>query len=76
MMVGELVRGDSDQHASLQLADVIAGAGRAAAESALGIRTDATAAGFIDVMRPLIDPDSLWGDDETWKRLTGRRLAT
>jgi hypothetical protein len=73
--VGELVRGDSAQHPSLQLADVVAGAGRAAAEFAMGIRDDPTAATLAEVMGPHISENSLWGDDASWERITGSKLA-
>jgi hypothetical protein len=73
--VGELVRGDSAHHASVQLADIVAGAGRAAAEFALRVRTDPTAGVLMKALRPSIAEESLWADDVSWERLTGRRSA-
>lgn len=73
--VASFVRGESHLHPSIQLADLIAGAGRAAAEAALGVRDYPVALDLIDMVRPLIDDDSLWGDDATWIRLMGHRLA-
>lgn len=74
--VGALVRGNSHDHASMQLADIVAGAGRAAAEAALEIRTHPVEVGLIDTIGPIIDVHSLWGDDWSWQRLTGRSATS
>lgn len=73
--VDEFVRGDSAEHPSLQLADVIAGAGRAAAEGALGVRTDPVATALIDIIGPIVAADSLWADKSSWRRMTARALT-
>lgn len=61
---------DSKSDARVQVADLLAGAGRLIAEQSLeGVEHPLAA-----LLRPYIDPNSLWGDDPSWLFLTGRSL--
>lgn len=70
--IGDFVRGDSKEPASIQLADVLAGAGRSAGLAALAPSRTAANDAVIGLVRPLVHIDSLWGDDPSWRLLTGR----
>jgi hypothetical protein len=70
VLLGAFVRGDSKTHPSIQLADLVAGAGRIAGEYALGRRTDPVAKQLSQAVRPLVAAGSLWGDPRSWKSLT------
>ena len=59
---------DSEDDAWVQVADVLAGAGRWAARQAL-IEADEDAANLV---RPYINTESVWADKETYRMLTGR----
>jgi len=69
-VLGAFLRGESKTHPSIQLADLVAGAGRVAGEYATGRRTDDVAKQLTQAMRPVVAPGSLWGDPRTWKVLT------
>jgi hypothetical protein len=73
VVLGTFVRGDSASHSSIQLADLVAGAGRVAGEYAMGRRTDPVAHQLSRAMRPYITEHSLWGDPKTWSVLTTPR---
>lgn len=64
-----VVQVDSRTDARVQVADLVAGLGRMVGTQALNgtLGEQLTA-----VIRPIIVPDSLWGDPVSWERLTGR----
>jgi hypothetical protein len=57
----DLVRVDSRVDARVQVADLVAGIARRAASSVL---TGQPADELVELVRPLIDPESLWPDDQ------------
>lgn len=68
----EITRGVSEHHPSLQLADVLAGAGRVAGEAALGLRPDDHPHHELaSILTSSVDVHSLWGDESSWQRLKG-----
>lgn len=58
---------DSKTDSRVQVADLLAGAGRALAEEALSGRIDP----LIEKLRPHVDPYSIWGDSTSWLALAG-----
>jgi Protein of unknown function (DUF3800) len=66
-----IVLGDSSKDPRIQVADLVAGFGRAVATAALkGSASDE----MLAALRPYVDADSLWGDGASWKQLTNREL--
>lgn len=57
---------DSATDPRVQLADILAGAAREIATGELHDRGDAT---LTTLLRPYVDPLSIWGDDRSWARL-------
>jgi hypothetical protein len=61
-----LVLVDSYSDARVQIADILAGAARKIASDELGDRGDAE---LTTLLRPYVDPFSIWGDDRSWSLL-------
>ncbi|GGS50037.1 hypothetical protein GCM10010156_05940 [Planobispora rosea] len=59
---------DSRSDPRVQVADVLAGAARKLASDELNGRGDAELTGLL---RPYVDPFSIWGDGRSWSRLRG-----
>lgn len=64
--LGELRLVDSRADPRVQVADFLAGAARKIASDELNGRGDAQLTGLL---RPYVDPASVWGDDRSWSRL-------
>ncbi len=60
---------DSRTDPRVQLADFLAGVARKVASYALAGRGDAE---LVALLRPYVDPASVWGDDRSWSELTAR----
>lgn len=60
---------DSLSDARIQVADFLAGTARKIAQDALNGHADAELTGLL---RPYVDPCSVWGDDSSWARLRTR----
>ncbi len=58
---------DSKLDARVQVADLLAGAGRAIASKAL----DGDTHPLTQELQPFLDPSGVWGDSSTWSKLTG-----
>ncbi|WP_165985865.1 DUF3800 domain-containing protein [Streptomyces sp. YIM 98790] len=66
--VGSLVLVDSLDDPRVQLADFLAGAARKIASDELNGRGDAVLSALL---RPYVDPGSVWADEPSWARLRG-----
>jgi hypothetical protein len=64
--LGELRLVGSDRDPRVQLADIVAGTVRKIAEDELAGRGDPT---LTALLRPYVDPLSVWGDERSWARL-------
>lgn len=66
---------DSRSDPRIQVADFLAGVARKVASYELDGRGDA---GLVALLRPYVDPSSIWGDDRSWARLApdARRVPT
>lgn len=69
--VADLVLLDSSSDPRVQVADLIAGF---SARIASGLLTGDRYPGFLDLLRPMVGKFALWGDDATFRELTGSRL--
>ncbi len=62
---------DSTKDPRIQVADLVAGVGRAVATAALeGSASDE----MLTALQPYVDANSLWGNGASWKQLTNREL--
>ena len=69
-----ILQADSKLDPRIQVADILAGVGRTVATSFIGeSQTDSE---LLSLIRPFINADSIWGDDESWLMLTGERLPS
>lgn len=68
MTVTAIEQVDSRDDPRVQVADLLAGASRQLASSALAGGPDDRSV----LLRPFVDGDSLWSDDASWTTLTGR----
>ncbi len=64
---------DSMADARVQVADFLAGVARRIAEDALGGAPDEE---LTDLLRPYVDPRSVWGDGTSWSALEPRNHGT
>jgi hypothetical protein len=68
--LAELRLVDSRVDPRVQVADIVAGVARKIASDELNDRGDTV---LTRLLRPYVDPSSIWGDDDSWYRLTGLR---
>jgi hypothetical protein len=66
-LLGQVVLVDSRTDARVQIADVLAGTARKISSDELNNRGDAR---LTSLLRPYVDPHSIWGDPRSWSRLT------
>jgi hypothetical protein len=66
-LLGQVVLVDSRTDARVQIADVLAGTARKISSDELNNRGDAR---LTSLLRPYLDPHSIWGDPRSWSRLT------